>query len=89
MEDKRILPHRVVLDQRSALTVTGVSEVLSFDENTVLVQTELGNLVIQGQGLQLKALTPENGQVAVAGTVSALVYEEARARGGWVRRLLG
>ena len=86
-EERR--PHRVTLDQRRALTMTGVTEVISFDEESVVLKTELGTLLVQGRQLQLKALTPEGGQIAVEGTISALSYSEPRERGGWRSRLLG
>ena len=82
------LPHSLTLKDRSVLTMTGVTEVVSFDENSVILRTGLGNLIIQGQELQLKTLTLEGGQVAVEGTVSALIYEQPR-QGGWLRRLVG
>ena len=78
--------HSLQLCQRQKLTMTGVSEVIRFDENTVVLQTGLGTLVIQGQQLQLKPLSQEGGQVAVEGSISAFVYEEPR--GGGLRRLL-
>ena len=91
MADKLLpaLPHSLTLQQRGKLTMTGVAEVVSFDELAVVLRTEMGNLVIQGRDLRLKALSPEGGNVAIEGTVSALVYEEPRAPGGWLRRLLG
>ena len=82
-------PHRLTLDQRRALTMTGVTEVISFDEESVVLKTELGTLLVQGRQLQLKALTPEGGQIAVEGTISTLSYSEPRERGGWRSRLLG
>ncbi len=82
------LPHRLTLDERSALTMTGVQEVVSFDDTTVVLHTELGTLVIQGRELQLKQLSLNGGQVAVEGNISSLVYEEPR-QGGWMRRLFG
>ena len=63
------LPHKLQLNERTSLTMTGVAEVVSFDENTVVLQTSLGLLVIQGQQLQLKNLTLEGGQVAVEGSL--------------------
>lgn len=84
-----MLPHKVTLNERKQLTVTGVSEVLSFDETAVIARTEMGTLIVQGKELQLKTLLPEGGQVVVEGTISALIYEEARPAGGWWRRLLG
>ena len=78
------LPHKLQLNERESLTMTGVAEVVSFDENTVVLQTSLGLLVIQGQQLQLKKLTLEGGQVAVEGSIRALSYEEPRQT-GWRR----
>ena len=81
--------HDLTLKGRQKLTVTGVGEVVSFDETAVVLRTELGVLLVQGNGLQLKTLSVEGGQVAVEGNVSALSYEEPRTSGGWLRRLLG
>ena len=78
------LPHKLQLNERRILTMTGVTEVVSFDETTVVLQTSLGLLIVQGQQLQLKNLSLEGGQVAVEGEISALSYEEPR-QGGWRR----
>lgn len=88
MEEQLRLPHKLTLDERKHVTMTGVTEVISFDENTVVLHTGLGTLRIHGQDLQLKNLSLEGGQVAVDGTVSALIYEEPRKTGG-LRRLFG
>ena len=88
MNEKLESPHRLTLNERKALTMTGVTEILSFDENAIALRTELGILQIHGSQLQLKALSQENGSMMVEGTVSALVYEEPRQGGFW-RRLMG
>lgn len=82
------MPHKLHLEERSRLAVTGVTEVVSFEENAVVLQTTLGTLIVQGQQLQLKNLSQEGGQVAVEGKVTALSYEEVRT-GGWRQRLFG
>ena len=87
--EKECLPHKLSLDGRSRLGVTGVTDVLSFDEGAVLLRTEMGILTVQGRDLRLKTLSPEGGQVTVEGTVSSLVYEEPRSKGGWLSRLMG
>lgn len=87
-EERLQLPHKVTLSERSKLSVTGVAEVVSFDDATVVLHTALGTLVVLGRELQLKQLSPEGGQVAVEGTVTALSYEEPR-RGGLLQRLFG
>lgn len=81
------MPHRLTLSQREQLTLTGATEVVSFDENAVVVKTSLGQLTIHGKNLQLKNLSLDGGQVAVDGHIAALIYEEPRAAGG-LRRLL-
>ena len=86
--DNTHLPHKLCLNERKELTMTGATEVVSFDDTAVVLRTALGTLLVQGQGLQLKTLSLEGGQVAVDGTVAAMVYEEPRS-GGWLRRLLG
>lgn len=84
MEDTH-LPHKLQMNERKNLTMTGVTEVVSFDETAVVLQTSLGLLIVQGQQLQLKNLSLEGGQVAVEGTISTLSYEEPRQQGGWRR----
>lgn len=83
------MPHKLQLNERHQLTMTGVTEVVSFDDGTVVLQTALGTLIVQGQQLQLKTLSLEGGQVAVDGNISALIYEEPRHHSGWRQRLFG
>ena len=86
MEDGK-LPHKLQLVGREQLTVTGVTEVVSFEDTAVVLHTSMGTLMVQGRELKLKTLSLEGGQVAVDGHVCALIYEEPR-QSGW-RRLLG
>ena len=88
-EERLQLPHKLTLNERHQLIMSGVSEVVSFDENAVVLHTQLGQLTIHGKQLQLRQLQLEGGQVAVEGTVSALIYEEPRPGGGFFRRLMG
>lgn len=88
MSEEQKLPHTLALSERKKLTMTGALEVISFDETYVVLKTSLGTLTVQGTGLQLKQLTPEGGNVAVEGEISAMSYENSRS-GGWLSRLLG
>ena len=82
------ISHRVILEERQKLTMTGVTEVVSFDENAVVLQTGLGSVSIHGRELQLKNMSAEGGQIALQGYIAALIYEEPRS-GGWLSRLFG
>ena len=74
------LPHKLTLDERQKLTMTGVTEVVSFDDTTVVMRTALGTLEGLGQELKLKTRSLDGGQVAVDGHISALYYEEPREK---------
>ena len=81
------LPHSLALSDRKKLCLTGATEVISFDDASVVVNTPLGTLVVQGRELQLKTLTPEGGNVVVEGEIASLAYEEPRPGGGLLSRL--
>lgn len=83
-------PHKLMLDGRRKLTLDGVQDVESFDENLIVLHTTHGTLVIRGEGLHLKALSLDGGQAAVDGMVDSLVYEDTeRGSGGFFHRLFG
>ena len=78
---EQAMPHSLTLSDRKKLTLTGIAEVVSFDDSCVVMRTDLGDLIVQGQQLQLKTLNPEGGSVIVEGELSALFYEHKRASG--------
>ena len=89
-DEKRIqsLPHNLVLEDRRMLTVSGVSDVDSFDEETVVVFTDLGELTIRGSNLHINRLSVEVGELTVEGNISALIYaEDTRKSGGFFSRV--
>ncbi|MBR6424862.1 MAG: sporulation protein YabP [Oscillospiraceae bacterium] len=80
--------HKLSLEDRSKLVVTGVEDVESFDEQTVVLVTSQGVLVIRGSDLHLRSLSLEGGGVTVDGQVDALSYELRQSPGGFFSRLL-
>ena len=84
------MAHHIILEEREQLSISGVEEVESFDENTILLITAQGALEIQGEGLHIEKLSLDGGDLKVEGRVNALLYgEENRPRGGLFARLLG
>lgn len=79
--------HKLTLDGRGKLTVSGVEDVESFDEQSVVLATVKGLLIIRGSGLHLQSLSLEGGGVTIDGTVDSLVYEQQRLAGGLFARL--
>lgn len=80
--------HKIVLTDRSRLEITGVEEVESFDENTIIMSTSRGSLIVRGDGLHIETLSLDGGALKVDGTVESLTYEDVeRDRGGLLSRL--
>lgn len=77
-----LMPHNLVLEDRRLLTVSGVSDVDSFDEETVVVFTDLGELTIRGRDLHINRLSVEVGELTVEGSISALIYSEETVKNG-------
>lgn len=71
VQDKK---SNLTLDSRKKLVLTGVIEVLSFDDEKILLNTCLGMLTIKGQELKMNKLDVQNGDVIMVGTISSLVY---------------
>lgn len=82
-------PHHVILEDRARLSVTGVEDVISFDENEIITRTAQGNLIIRGTELHIGKLTLDSGEVSVSGLVQELCYEESAPVGGFWARLFG
>ena len=93
-EEDRARPamgHRVMLEEREQLVISGVEEVESFDESTIFLTTAQGCLEIQGEGLHIEKLSLDGGDLKVEGRVNALLYESDQGGrgGGFLARLLG
>jgi len=82
-------PHKIALDGRRNLSVSGVRDVESFDETMVVLETVRGTLIVRGEGLHLQMLSLDGGQVAVDGKVDSLTYEDTVRNGGLFSRLFG
>lgn len=83
-------PHRVELDGRGHLLISGVEDVERFDETGIVMSTSAGTLIVTGEELHIGQLSLDGGELKVDGRIDSLSYEEpAAARGGLLRRLLG
>ena len=84
-------PHRLTLEGRDKLTVSGVEDVERFDETEIVMNTVEGTLIVSGENLHIGKLSLDGGELHVDGRVDALSYEDgggARS-GGLLSRLFG
>lgn len=93
MEEKQMQrAHKLVIIGRKTGTVSGISDVLSFDENEIVLDTEMGLLTIKGKNLHISRLTLELGEADLEGKVDRMVYSERghkkKQEGSLISRLL-
>ena len=66
----------IVLENREKLNVSGVNDVLSFDDQVVMIDTELGLLTVKGENIRIKKLSLDTSEVIVDGEISRLTYSQ-------------
>lgn len=81
------VPHQLILQDRTRLELSGVTEVDSFDENLVQCRTSLGVLSIRGNNLHVYRLDIDGTSLSVEGRIESLTYTDVR-KGGLFGRLL-
>lgn len=64
----------ITLENRNRLTLTGIEEVISFDDEKILINTKLGALTIKGSELKMNKLDVQNGDVIIVGKIGSIVY---------------
>ena len=74
--------HNLILENRKSLTVTGVSDVSGFDEQSVVMATELGELTVRGGDLHINKFSLETGELNLDGDIYSLTYAENRQQSG-------
>jgi len=74
--------HRLSLNGRKKALVTGVKDVLSFDAGEVLLETEMGILMLRGDELHVNRLSLEKGEVDIEGRVDSMNYSDTGMQGG-------
>ena len=81
-DERRVGRHKLTVDQRESVVVTGVLDVVSFDEDKVICETDMGVLVMRGANLNVSSLNLEAGSLALTGKIFSLVYEAAGQQKG-------
>ena len=70
----------LILENREKLSVTGVNNVLSFDDQVVIIETELGLLTVKGENLKINKLNIDTSEVIVEGRIENLSYSEHQTK---------
>jgi len=81
--------HKVLLINRNSGAFSGVIDVLSFDVAEILLETELGMLLIKGHDLHVNRLSLEKGEIDIEGRIDSLTYSEVKSAGKQAESILG
>ena len=68
--------HKIILTNRGTCALNGISDILSFDVNEILLETEMGMLMIRGMDLHVNRLTLEKGEVDLSGKIDSIQYSD-------------
>lgn len=90
MEEKKLnrtlkteTTHNIIMENRRKLSVSGVSDVESFNEEEIILHTDMGGLMIKGTGLHINKLSVDIGEVSLEGEIDGIDYVETRkSKGG-------
>ena len=77
IEDKK---SNLMLENRKKLTINGVIEVINFNEDQILLNTDVGTMIIKGQELRMNKLDVQNGDVLITGKVDSFVYTNDKSK---------
>ena len=81
-QDKAVKTNQnIILENRRSLSISGITDVDSFDEKAVCLYTELGELNIQGKELHIDSISIETGNMTITGDIRALIYGDRDRRG--------
>ena len=83
-DDKKtgLLPHNCILEDRKTLSVSGVNDVGSFDEQTIVAATDYGELTVRGEKLHITKLSLEIGELCIEGKISSLQFADVIEKSG-------
>ena len=91
MSEERKMKHNITMEERSKIAISGVIDVFAFDEDNIIMETELGVLSIGGNNLHVNKLSLESGQLEVEGEIDGISYnqpkEHIKTQGSFLTKL--
>jgi len=88
LEENLSTVQNVIIENRKRFNISGVKDVTSFDEETVLLDTVLGKMTIKGENIRIESFNTDTGDLTACGKVYAVVYmSDVKSSGGFLSRL--
>ena len=88
MEENFSTIQNVILENRNKLNISGIKEVISFDDETLLLDTSLGKMTVKGENIHIESFNTESGDLSAKGKFYAVVYmSDTKQSGGFLSRI--
>lgn len=81
MDGKSVVNQNIIIENREKISVTGVIDIHSFDDELVIAQTDLGILTVKGDDLKMNKLNLENNELIIEGKIIAVAYSDINSNG--------
>ena len=88
-QQKTVKAHKLVVNNRKTSMVTGVLDVLSFNLNEILLETEQGMLMVKGTDLHVNRVNLEKGEIDLSGNIESISYSDIQSPGKQAESLFG
>jgi sporulation protein YabP len=80
-------PHKIIFSGRNQGVITGVKDVVEFDNNMIDLDTSMGKLIIKGKNMKVKGINLEKGEAEVEGNVDSIVYSSGSKDESFIKKL--
>lgn len=88
MEENVSTVQNIIIENRKSLDISGVKDVISFDDETVLLDTVLGRMTVKGEAMHIESFNIQTGDLTATGKIHAVVYmSDVKTSGGFLSRL--
>lgn len=74
--------HRIEMTDRTSVSVTGVSDIISFDDTAVILETVGGILSVDGQDMHIVSMNVDSGEMLISGSVNGIIYPQSIGKRG-------
>ena len=79
--------HNLIMENRSSISMSGVEKVINFDDNIIILNTQLGEMTIKGEKLHISKMDVDTGDLSVKGKIYGLIYNETSNKNSVIKRL--
>ncbi|MBQ7129050.1 MAG: sporulation protein YabP [Clostridia bacterium] len=79
--------HNIIMESRNKISMSGINKVENFDENEIILITELGELTIKGSDLHISKMDVDIGDMIIDGNIIGLIYNETQKSNSIIKRI--